>query len=251
MPEEFCVVCGRTDVPLTDGECADCFARRVTLVTAPPRATIVLCPTCGSRLIRQHWEPSTGGDRLTGNDLTPLLTPHPDVGIRSVRWTELGGSALQREFEGEVRLRLRGRERTTGVRFTVKIEHRTCPDCSRKSGRYYTATIQVRAALDAPRETAVERRDRLDRLFTAALRDARPAWREAMSWREALPEGWDYYLTDTISARALARFVKQRLGADLKESATLWGRKDGHDVYRVTICLRFPNAPPEPRSVRP
>jgi NMD protein affecting ribosome stability and mRNA decay len=43
----------------------------------------------------------------------------------------------------------------------------------------------------------------------------------------------------------VARFAKTRLGAQLKESATLWGRKNGKDVYRVTFCLRVPdrNAP--------
>ncbi|HXQ94856.1 MAG TPA: NMD3-related protein, partial [Thermoplasmata archaeon] len=73
-------------------------------------------------------------------------------------------------------------------------------------------------------------------------------WREAFSWREPLPEGWDYYLLNTLAARSVARFAKSRLGAELKESATLWGRKNGKDVYRVTFCLRIPErAAPTPK----
>ncbi len=246
MDGEFCVVCGRTDVPLEGGECADCYARRVPLVRASRHATVILCPTCGSRRVGQHWEPSEAGHRLTGSDLTPLLEPHPEVALRRVRWTEIGGPVLQREFEGAVEVRFRRSERTVPVRIQVKIEHRTCPECSRRSGRYYTALIQLRAAEEAPPESAGERRAWLEREWDAVLPEARATWKKALSWREALPEGWDYYLTDTIAARALARLMRQRLGAELKESATLYGRKDGRDLYRVTICLRVP--PPPPRS---
>jgi len=242
VSEEFCVVCGRTDVAVTEGECADCFAKRVPLVTAPEHTTVVLCPTCGARCVGQHWEPSVAGDRLTTDDLTPILAPHPEVGIRRVLWTESGGTPTLRELEGEVHLRFRGSDRVLGVRITVKVNHRACPNCSRKSGRFYTARIQLRGSENGPHESSADRRERLARIWDRVVPEARLSWRSALSWREALPEGWDFFLTDTTSARALARFLKQRLGADLKESATLWGRKDGHDVYRVTLRLRVPDS---------
>ncbi len=246
MDGEFCVVCGRTDVSLTDGVCADCSADRLTLVKAPERARLVLCPTCGARRVGQHWEPSEAGNRLTASDLTPILEPHPEVAVRRVRWTETGGHALQRELEGVVDVRFRGSERSVPVRLIVKLEHQTCPECSRRSGRYFTALIQLRGPEEAPHEPAARRRAWLERRWEAVLPEARATWRRALSWKEALPEGWDFFLTDTESARALARLMKQRLGAELKESATLYGRKDGRDLYRVTICLRVP--PPAPAS---
>ncbi len=251
MDGEFCVVCGRTDRPLVDGECADCYAARVPLVRAPQKALVILCPTCGARRVGQHWEPSEAGHRLTGGDLTPFLEPHPGVAVRRVHWTETGGEALQRDFEGVVDLRFRGTERTSPVQLRVRIEHRTCPECSRRSGRYYTALIQLRAAEDAPSEPAPDRRAWLAGRWDAVLPEARATWRKALSWREALPEGWDIYLTDTVAARALARFMKQKLGAELKESATLYGRKDGRDLYRVTICLRIPPSPSPPYGNAP
>jgi len=240
MDGEFCVVCGRRDVELTDGECVDCFVKRVPLVTAPERPTVVLCPTCGSRLVGQHWEPSEAGDRLQASDLTPLLRAHPEAGIRRVHWTETGGQTLVRELEGSVDLRFRGVERTRGVRMTVKIEHRTCEACSRRSGRYYTARIQLRGGEDTGHEKVAARRDRLDRAWASIQAEARATWRDAQSWKEPLPEGWDIFVTDTLAARSLARLARHRLGAEVKETATLWGRRDGHDVYRVTIRLRIP-----------
>jgi NMD protein affecting ribosome stability and mRNA decay len=77
------------------------------------------------------------------------------------------------------------------------------------------------------------------------MADARAeGWREKVAWEEELPEGWDFYLVDTPTARDVARVARQRLGARLSESATLHGRRRGRDVYRVTFCLRVPDETP-------
>jgi hypothetical protein len=42
-----------------------------------------------------------------------------------------------------------------------------------------------------------------------------------------------------MAARSIARLARQKFGARVTESASLYGRKDGQDLYRVTFCLRF------------
>ena len=180
---------------------------------------------------------------LTAEDLTPLLSIHPEAGVRRVRWVEVSNDPQQRVYEGEADVRYRGTERKVSVRLPVKLHGHTCPECSRRTGHFYTAVIQVRGATDRLRGSAVERRARLEKAFEAVLPDAKAAWRDAFSWREELPEGWDYNLVDTLAARSNARLAKGRLKAKLTESATLWGRKNGRDVYRVTFCLRLPDEP--------
>lgn len=241
MPGEFCVVCGRTDVPLVDGLCADCFARRTPLVRSAEAPVVVLCPTCGARKVSQHWERAGAPVTLTGEDLVPFLLVHPDVGVRRVRWTETGANPMVREIEGDVDLRFRGTERHERVALTVRVQHHTCPDCSRRSGHFYTSVIQLRGPEGRLRGAARVLRERLLSRWDRVLPDARAEWRRALSWKEERPEGWDFYLTDTLAARALARLMKERLSAELKESATLWGRRHGEDVYRVTFCLRIPD----------
>ncbi|EQD79394.1 NMD3 family protein [mine drainage metagenome] len=187
-----------------------------------------------------HWERSGSSLLPTGEDLTPALEAHPEVGIRTVRWEETGSSALLHQYSGRVSLRFRGIEREVAVPLTVKVDHHTCPECSRKSGHYYTAQLQLRGTLDGPREKAGALRARLDAQWDELMHEARADWRKAISWREALPEGWDYFLVNTMAARSLARLAQRRLAAEMKESATLYGRKDGQDLYRVTICVRIP-----------
>lgn len=248
MPGEFCVVCGRADLPTTDGVCADCFAKRTSLLRVEGRPIVVICPTCGARQAGSMWERRGASTLLTPEDLMPLLVVHPEVGVRRVKWTEGGKNALLRELEASAEVSIRGQLRTETVKFEVKIEHHTCTECSRRSGHFFTAVIQLRGPEDGTSETARQLRARLDDQWDLLMPQARGSWKEAISWKEEKPEGWDFYMTDTLAARSLVRLGKDRLGGALKESATLWGRKNGRDVYRVTFCLRLPAPPGHSRS---
>lgn len=245
---EFCVVCGATGRALVDGLCGECAADRRPLVAAPRHGTVTVCPHCGAREVRAHWERAGTSRTLDAEDLAPFLEVDPEAGVREVRWEERDASANLRKLVGRARVVFRGATREVDVPLTVKVVSRTCPECSRKSGRYYTAVVQLRgdAGRSVERPAALHRR--LEARWTELLREARPDWRRAFSWREELPEGWDLYFTETLPARAIARLAKQRFGASLKESASLFGRKDGHDVYRVTLCVRFPRAPKSPAA---
>ncbi|MCI4364650.1 MAG: 60S ribosomal export protein NMD3 [Thermoplasmata archaeon] len=245
---EFCVVCGATGRVLVDGTCAECAIDRTRLVSAAPRVVVTICPTCGARPKGTRWEGAGSSSLLTSEDLTPHLRVHPEAGLRRVDWEEVSHTPTVREYEGQARVGFRGAERMIRVPLSVRIDHRTCPDCSRKSGRYFTATLQLRGPAEGPTEKSPALRARLETEWNRLYQEARPDWRRAVSWLEPLPEGWDCFFTDTLAARAMAKLAKQRFGASLKESATLFGRKDGRDIYRVTFCLRFPRPakPPSP-----
>ena len=238
--QEFCVVCGRTGAPLVDGICAECASGRVTLVTVPEHAEVVICPGCGARCSHRHWERAGKLAVVTATDLAPFLVIHPEVGVREVRWEERQATATVRTLVGHARVSFRGIERNVELAVDVRLVSRSCPECSRKSGRYYTAIVQLRGPSERLIEKSRDLRARLDRRWTELLRDTRPDWQRAMSWREERPEGWDVYFTETLAARSVARLAKQKFGIRPVESATLFGRKDGRDVYRVTFCLRFP-----------
>jgi len=244
MEGEFCVVCGATGRALTDGVCAECAATRVTLVSAPERAVVVICPHCGARRSGAQWERAGASPLVTAEDLAPFLRVHPEVGIRRIRWEEVSATGTVRELVGVADVMFRGVDREAEVRLSVRTEHQTCTDCSRKSGRYYTAVIQLRGGLERSHEKSPALHARLEHVWTALLAESRADWRNAVSWTEELPEGYDVFFTQTLAARAVAKLARQKYGVRPKESATLFGRKDGQDIYRVTLCLRFPR--PEP-----
>jgi nonsense-mediated mRNA decay protein 3 len=237
---EFCVLCGRTGLPLVGGVCAECEAGRRTLVSTRPHASVVLCPNCGAREVGKHWERSGSSSLLGSEDLAPFLVPDAETAIRRVEWQEKGSNPMLKSIHGDVHVRFRGLERVVPVDFTAKIVHRTCPDCSRRSGHYYTALIQIRGPEEGSHRKAPELRARLAEIWEATLPSARADWRNHHSWSEKRPEGWDHYFTETLAARSIARLFKDRFGAEIKESASLYGRKDGRDLYRVTFAVRLP-----------
>jgi nonsense-mediated mRNA decay protein 3 len=201
---------------------------------------VTLCPHCGGREIGAHWDRQGTSAILTSEDLTPFLEVPDAVGVRRVQWDETSATATVREFVGRAEVRFRGIERVVEVPLSVRTVHKSCPECSRRSGKYYTATIQLRGPAEGRPEKAIPLRARLDEEWVRLVREMRPDWRKAVSWREELPEGWNCFFTDTLAARAVAKLAKQRYGASLKESSSLVGRKNGQDLYRVTFCLRFP-----------
>ncbi|MCI4363569.1 MAG: 60S ribosomal export protein NMD3 [Thermoplasmata archaeon] len=247
---EFCVVCGRTGVPLEEGVCTDCFVKSHALVSVKAHPKVVICPECGARKTGESWEGAGSPALLSKEDLLPFLLPLDGVAIRRVEFEEGGTSRLLRELSGTIAVRFRGEERQVRVKFEVRIEHHTCPACSRRSGGFYTSVIQLRGPEGRRRGNSRDLREGLRRAWDAVLPEARAEWRSALSWFEPLKEGWDFYLTDTDAAKSLARWMRLRLGAKLSESPSLWGRKDGREVYRVTFCLRLPASRLEP-EVRP
>ncbi len=248
MDGEFCVVCGATGRRLTDGVCPECAADRTTLLSVPERAVVVICPHCGARKVGAQWERPGESPLVTAEDLVRFLRVPPEVGVRRVRWEETSAAGTIRELTGTADVVFRGVPRTVEVHLSVRTEHQTCTDCSRKSGRYYTAVLQLRGGLERENEKSRALHARLDGTWTSLLGECRADWRNAISWREELPEGYDVFFTQTLAARAVAKLAKQRFGATVKESATLFGRKDGQDIYRVTLCLRFPRTDPTVRA---
>ncbi len=245
--EEFCVVCGRTGRELVDGVCAECAADRTVLVDAPQRGEVVLCPQCGARRVGARWERFGAPTALSAEDLAPFLRIHPEVGLREVRWEERLAGPTVREMVGRARIVFRGVERTVEVPLSVRLTAQTCTTCGRKSGHYYTAILQLRGAAGPRTKRPRELKERLAQRWETLLGEARADVRRAVSWSEELPEGFDVYCSDTLAARGLARLARSRFEAEVTESASLFGRKNGQDVYRVTFCLRFPGLTPAGR----
>ena len=50
--------------------------------------------------------------------------------------------------------------------------------------------------------------------------------------------GQDYYLADNDFTKAVGKKLQQKFGGELKVTATLFSKKDGKDIYRVTVLFR-------------
>jgi nonsense-mediated mRNA decay protein 3 len=56
---------------------------------------------------------------------------------------------------------------------------------------------------------------------------------------ERVKGGMDFYFSTIPAARSIARALESSMCAEYKESSSLWGRRDGKEIYRMTFMIRF------------
>jgi NMD protein affecting ribosome stability and mRNA decay len=247
----FCVVCGATDVELFGALCAKCVGKKGGLVQLPERIEVIICPFCGSRQTRKHWERGPPPGLFRSADIESHMKVIPPAILKSIQWEEtrpgsgvLAGPSV-RTFDGRAVVQVGTATLEVSLKTELKVIHHTCPMCSRREGSFYTANIQFRPSLDDPfRRPVADFKKATQHMLEEFLGGVSREWREAIAWEEEIKEGLDLYLMDTSVAKAMARALRQRTGATTKESASLWGIRDGRKQYRVTILLRFPTIMP-------
>lgn len=241
-PTGFCVVCGKEGVKLYGALCGECLARKVPPASIPERIALTVCPFCGARQRGRHWESGPPPGFFHGRDLDPFLTVNQPFILKETAWEESGQNPAIRIFSGNAALRIGNVSVSVPLKTEMKVISHTCPACSRKGGKYYTAKIQLRQSEETSvARSAQEFRDAARRIWDDFLMESRREWRESIGWDEELREGIDIFVTDTSTAKSMARALKTKVGATVKESASLWGVKDGRRTYRTTLLLRFPS----------
>lgn len=245
MEEEggtFCVGCGRSDGPLLGALCVKCFSERTPLAQVPEYLDLILCPTCGSRQRGNHWEKpgKENPDRVLRKDLEPFLEVADEAELEGFRWTETGENPRLREVALEASVRIEGEVILVPLETEVHLIYHSCPSCSRRGGNYFTARIQLRAAEEGHPREARPFKPWVAQLWGSHLRSLAESQREAITKEEELKEGWDVFFADTAVARTVARSFRDKVSASSKESASLWGQKNGKEIYRVTFLVRLP-----------
>ncbi len=96
-------------------------------------------------------------------------------------------------------------------------------DLTDKHPNYFEANVQLR---DVSQEvvTFVEEEIKRAKILVSKVEDVK--------------NGVDYYLADVNQAKALGRLLQTRFGGDFKMTSSIYGRKDGKEIYRVTILFR-------------
>ncbi|HLD00996.1 MAG TPA: NMD3-related protein [Candidatus Nanoarchaeia archaeon] len=92
-----------------------------------------------------------------------------------------------------------------------------------KHGEYYEAILQLREV----EEKVVTFTDQEIRRIKLPVTKVMP-----------VRNGWDYYLADNELTRSLGKTLQQKFGGKLAVTASLFGKKDGKDIYRVTVLFR-------------
>lgn len=240
----FCVICGTEEGPFQGPLCVRCWGKQAPLMELPGRISRVFCPMCGARQVGRHWETGNPPGVLTRGDLTGELTLRPGVHLVDVRWTEETENPLLRRLTATATLELKGTRWEAEGSTEVHVLYHVCPECSRRQGHFYTAQLQLRGSEEGSLRSGAALRSWVHVQWESHLRGLSESVRRAVSFEQELKEGWDIFFSSTPEARSAARAFRERFGAGYRESASLYSRKGGEDIYRVTFLLRLPPAGP-------
>ncbi|WP_340818586.1 60S ribosomal export protein NMD3 [Methanolobus sp. WCC4] len=244
MNSTICPKCGKGTPRLFQGRCKSCFLENFTLAEIPQVLHAKICATCGARNVRNRWvnEGSlediviqTAEDALfvheMAGDIELYIEPHARTPYLYKVHIEVDANVLDEMFHQDLETEIR-------------VVREACDMCSRISGGYFEAIIQIRAANRIP--TDEEKNECLEIAAVVLERLCNKGDRLAfISSSLEIKEGTDLYVGSSNAARHICREITSRLGGTFTESASLQGMKDGKNVYRTTLSLRLPEFMPQ------
>ncbi len=116
--------------------------------------------------------------------------------------------------------------------FFIKVSLSSCPQCTLKRGNYYEAILQLRGGFKDDLDNALS-------LSHEIVNNAKS--REIFITRtEKKREGYDLLLSDKQFARNMGKKLISDLGGVYSETSHLVGRKEGREIYRITVSIRLP-----------
>ncbi|MFH1285356.1 MAG: NMD3-related protein, partial [Candidatus Micrarchaeota archaeon] len=192
--------------------CVNCYLKRMK-VDVPGKITIEVCKNC-NRI--KH---ARGMEKRTDEFVKKLV-------LKQCKGKFADAQLEIDEQSGAIRMLflLQEGEDVVELKRSIPFEVRytCCPECSRVSGGYFEAIVQLRGN----EEKIVRVLPKLQRILE----------RETfVSNVKELKEGVDLY----VGSYKAAAEVLSLLGYNPKKSVKLSGMKDGHRVYRTTFCLRL------------
>ncbi len=234
---KFCPECGKLESknqPLVNGLCRNCFLKNNPILEEYKDIKIVICPNCRSYLYKNKWHPKLSTDqeinlkKIISEIIPEKLKLQKDSKINSIG-VILGKMDEIIPKKMNIKLILNGtvRDMKSNGEYSLEIikEESLCNLCKKKNSSYYEAIIQIRP-----------KNEKMLRMIKDFLEKEN---RTIISKEEDRKFGYDLYLTDKRVLSRIISEVKKKFSIEVVISSTLYGRKDGKEVYRTTALLRL------------
>jgi nonsense-mediated mRNA decay protein 3 len=204
----ICPKCGRDEskVRFIDAFCVDCYPIRVE---APTKFGFKLCKSCGMMFLKGEW--------------MPYNAKKVEKQIASKCKGDFTDATYDMDRQAVKFLIVKGDNKIETERF-VRLDKTvtTCPRCSRISGGYFEAIIQIRGEQNKAQKLAATMIKRLEKLTFIAKTDEKD-------------EGVDIYIGDSKAAVSLMAEMGYRTLITKK----LVGQDEGKQLYRTTFLVRL------------
>jgi nonsense-mediated mRNA decay protein 3 len=232
----FCVECGR-EGELIGSVCKECFSKKHVIASLPDHVDLTLCAHCSSMETPKGWKDVGSMREAVEESLRSFIALLKDARIVDMR-VELTEKD-ERNLQADVSLIVsaNGAEFSRQLSTIVRVKRGSCNECSKQQGKYYEAILQVRGQ---ERTLSERTEDEVQRLVKERVASMRKNSREVFVSKVArVKGGLDFYFSTIPAARTIARELESSMCAEYKESSSLWGKRDGKEIYRMTFLARF------------
>jgi len=215
---KFCFLCGKKTEKLIEGHCEDCFNEKNWLAKLPEKTEVIRCSRCDLTKISNEWKEFDLINyirkiiKINGTIKKMSLDSSNKKTLVTVEGFVKGSKKLKRETHSII----------------IHFNKIVCPVCVRKYGGYYEAIIQLRGnykkSLNFIKRFFINESGKNEMAFYSI---------------KEVKGGLDLYVGDKKSANKLSKLLKEKYSTEKKVSYTLATRKDGNDLYRNIILIRF------------
>lgn len=219
-----CILCGKES---NFKICGSCFAERNTLAYLPS-IELEKCGKCGSFRFGREWA-RTDDAKAIERSVFENLVVFPDFNLERVEI--LKNSAI-------VTGTIYGDLVSVTIPLNLRIRTITCPRCSRESGGYYEAIVQVRAQKRSLRDEELEKA----RKIVESILSGSEGEKDFLLKVEETKSGIDFYFGSRKIGEKVSKAIAEELGGTISRSKKLHTKIDGIDVYRFTFLVRLSEA---------
>lgn len=208
----------------------------------PDHVDVTLCAHCSSVLLDDEWYDVGSVKEAVDEAILRAVSVPKGTRVLSVEVSLREKDERNLEAEVKVRMVSQGSEFEKHVSTIARLKRGSCKECSKQQGSYYEATLQVRGD-DRTLGEGVRRS--VEQLVRTRVASMRKASRDVFISRiEKVRGGLDFYFSSGQAARAVARELQDTYCAEFKESSSLWGKRGGEEIYRMTFLVRLPSFGP-------
>jgi nonsense-mediated mRNA decay protein 3 len=234
----FCVRCGR-EGPTYESLCSACFLENNRFTSAPDHVDLVGCAHCKEFLIDGRWSEFSSLEDAVKCAATMSILLRKGARIEEIKADILPQDSKNFLVVINSKVKFQGLLVPECLETVVRLKGGVCPRCSKIMGSYYESILQVRAR---GRKFSDEEKEQILSEIEARVDGASKGSRDMfISKVEEMHGGLDVYLSASSLGKSLSREIAERYGAEVKESSSLVGQKDGKEVFRVTYLVRLPS----------
>ena len=243
MSSTVCPKCGKETEKLYGHVCEECFFKGFDLAQLPLVLHAKICSRCGARFYRGKWQNTGSIEDAVIKTVEDSLLVHDDADNIEVYIEPRQLNPSMYRIHVDVSANVVGEPVQKELGSEVRIIREACDMCSRISGGYFEGIIQIRGTNRIPNPEEISECIRIANMVVRRMQKKGDRLAFIGNSME-LKEGVDLYIGSNNTARHICKEIVSELGGSFSESPTLFGRKDGKDVYRITFAMRLPEFMP-------